>query len=146
MQCSDVMKTDIVTIHEEDDLAMAARKMRDFGVGFLPVLDERGRPVGTITDRDVAIRAVAEDRLPSAICVEDVMTREVVSCDPDTDLRDAEEKMASARKSRLMICDSDGVLVGVISLSDVARWEDESSYAASTLRDIASREAPAPEP
>jgi CBS domain-containing protein len=69
MQCQQVMKQDVEFVTPEDNIHTAARKMRDKGVGFLPVCDENGKPVGTLTDRDIAIRVAADDARPSNIGV-----------------------------------------------------------------------------
>ena len=71
------------------------------------------------------------------------MTREVVSCTLGDDLRDAERLMQEHRKSRIMVCDTDGKLQGVISLSDIAETEDEE-IAGRTLREVSSREVAQP--
>ena len=88
--------------------------------------------LGTITDRDIAIRLVAAKK-PGTTTVEDVMTREVISCSPKDDIRRAQELMAENHKSRIMCLDTGGRLVGVISLSDIAQHE-HGARAAETLR------------
>ena len=62
MQCSELMKTDIECAYRETTLREAAQRMRDQRIGFLPICDEGRHPVGTITDRDIVVRAVAEGR------------------------------------------------------------------------------------
>jgi CBS domain-containing protein len=113
--------------------------MRDQNVGFLPVCEQRTKPVGTITDRDIAIRVVAEDK-PNTTPVDQVMTSEVISARPDDDLQTAQELMAKHHKSRIMCVDDRGMLVGVISLSDIAQHEDQGR-ASRTLREVSEREA-----
>lgn len=140
MQCAQVMKHDYESVTPEDNVHTAARKMRDRGVGFLPVVDENRKPVGTITDRDIAVRVAAQDERPSNVGVQDAMTTEVVVCRPNDDLRDAEEAMATARKARIMVVNDDGQLVGVISLSDVIEREQDDRLAAYALRLVAERE------
>jgi CBS domain-containing protein len=118
-----------------------AKLMKKENVGFVPVCNEDGEPVGTITDRDIALRVVAEGR-GADTRIDDVMTREVVACHVGDELADAERLMRENRKSRVMVLD-DGKLVGVISLSDVIEAEDEG-VAADTMRAVASREARQP--
>lgn len=137
MKCGDVMKTDIEILDGRATVLDAAKRMRGRGVGFLPVCDDVKRPLGTLTDRDIVLRVVAEGR-PVETSVTDVMTLEVVSCRPEDDISVAAAKMAENRKSRIMVVGDDNALVGVISLSDLAQ-HDES--AADTLRDVADREA-----
>lgn len=140
MQCEQVMKRDFESVKPDDNVHTAARKMRDRGVGFLPVCDDEGRPVGAITDRDIAVRVAADDARPSNVSVREVMTPEVLVCSPFDDLRIAEQAMAEARRSRIMCVNDDGRLVGVLSLSDVLEREEDPRLAAYTLQLIASRE------
>jgi CBS domain-containing protein len=136
MLCSEVMKLDPICLEISEPALLAARRMRDENIGFIPVCDSSGRIVGTVTDRDITVRLVAND-LGAATPLAEVMTNEVVACRADDVLEDAERSMEQAHKSRIMCLDGDGRLVGVISLSDIARREDASH----TLREIASREA-----
>ena len=119
MRIGDLMKhkPEYVVVH--DTCRAAARRMRDENIGFLPVCDPDGRVIGTLTDRDLAIRLVAEG-MQFDLPVSDVMSREVVACYPDDDLERAEQVMAAARKSRLVVLDGDGRLAGVVILSDIA--------------------------
>ena len=74
MQCSEIMEQDIQLVHRDDEVASAAKTMRDAEIGFLPVCDrENNKIVGTLTDRDIAIRLVAEGKEPRR-SVSDVMT------------------------------------------------------------------------
>jgi CBS domain-containing protein len=138
MQCKDIMKTDIECVSEKTSIQAAARKMSVQNVGFLPVCSSDMRAVGTITDRDLAIRGVAEG-LPADTPVKSLMTREVIACRPEDDLDRARELMAEHHKSRIMCIDRDGRLEGVISLSDLAQLDEASSI--DTLRHVSSREA-----
>jgi CBS domain-containing protein len=133
------MKRDVKCLTERDTVHTAARSMADNNIGFMPVCDDDGKVVGTVTDRDLALRVLGAN-LTSATQVCDVMTREVVSCDADDDLVDAEKRMAEHRKSRMLICDPDGKPIGVISLSDIAQFE-KSARAADTMRKVSEREA-----
>ncbi len=139
MRCQEIMKQDLECISPRDSVEEAAQRMRDENIGFLPVCDESKKVLGTLTDRDIAVRVVAA-RKPASTAVEDVMTREVVACKPRDDIRDAEQAMAEHRKSRIVCCDDDGVLVGVISLSDIVRNEG-ARRATSTLMQVSEREA-----
>ena len=133
------MKRTIACVSPDASVQTAAAKMRDENVGFLPICDPEMRVLGTITDRDLAIRVLADAR-PATTPVSDVFTHEVVACRSEDDLRRAEELMSEHQKSRIMCVDADGRLAGVISLSDVAQWET-GSRAAQTLRDVSQREA-----
>jgi CBS domain-containing protein len=139
MRCEDIMKRDVECIDPTQSVQEAARRMLTTNVGFLPVCDSSGKVLGAITDRDIAIRVVAEG-LPLTTAAADVMTPEVVSCRPDDDVTDAELLMGAHRKSRMMVTDDNECLVGVISLSDIAQVE-EGSRASQTMREITEREA-----
>jgi CBS domain-containing protein len=140
MLCMDVMRRDVLRIAPTDTVEAAARRMRDANVGFLPVCDGAGRVLGTVTDRDITIRATAEGRLPAACTIEDVMTPEVVSCRGADELSRAEELMGRRKKSRILVTREDGRLEGVLSLSDVAQFEGTRQTGA-TVREITTREA-----
>ena len=138
MRCADIMKTDLECVTPETTVQTAAQRMRIENVGFLPVCDSSKKVVGTITDRDLAIRVLADAR-PESLPVQDVMTRDIVSCRPEDDLRVAEELMARHRKSRIVCLDGRDQLVGVISLSDIADRND-GNRAVRTMQGVSSRE------
>ncbi|KYF72154.1 hypothetical protein BE17_53120 [Sorangium cellulosum] len=140
MLCREIMKTEVQCIMAEDTIQAAARKMRDANVGFLPVCDEAWRVLGTLTDRDLAIRVLADNR-PLSTKAADVMSREVIACRPDDDVLRAEQLMGQHHKSRVLCTEADGRLVGVISLSDIARREDDRNTA-QTVRRVTERRQP----
>ena len=142
MLCREVMKKNVALCTERLSVEACARMMRDNNIGFLPVVDAERQVVGVITDRDLAVRVLAED-LPPGTRVEVVMTRDVRICRPYDELQEAEWKMSTLRKSRLVVADGDGHCVGVVSLSDVAQ-ADKRSTAGGVLRAVTRREAPAP--
>jgi CBS domain-containing protein len=131
------MKTDVACAAPQASVESAARTMRDQNIGFLPVCDEAMHVIGTLTDRDIALRVVANS-LPTLTAVESVMTREVVSCRPEDDLDYARELMGRNRKSRIMCISREGQLVGVISLSDLAQLDENDGR--DTLRRVSGRE------
>ena len=139
MQCEVLMKTYVECVSPQDSVETAAQVMRARNIGFLPVCDEKSdRVVGTLTDRDIAIRVVA-DHKPATTPVASVMTRDAVVCRPQDDITIAEDLMAENLVSRIMCVDEDGELVGVISLSDIALMDGEQ--AARTLEQVSAREA-----
>ena len=140
MRCMDVMKKDLFIVGPDDTVQVAAERMRNTNVGFLPVTGKDGRVIGTLTDRDIAIRVAAADRLASSCLVGEVMTSEVVSCRATDDLTKAEELMAEHLKSRMLVTNDEGHLQGVLSLSDIAQFEWARRTGA-TIREITAREA-----
>ncbi len=139
MKCQEVMKKNVHCVTPQTTVAAAAQKMRDENVGFLPVCDESKKVLGTLTDRDLAIRVVAGS-LTSQVPVRDVMTEEVVTCRADDDLKTAQTVMGERKKSRIICVDERGDLAGVISLSDLGKY-DESTRTLRTMRKVTSREA-----
>jgi CBS domain-containing protein len=140
MHCSDIMKTDVQCCGRDESVEAAAERMKERNVGFLPVCDDSGAVVGTITDRDLAVRVLGDHRKASETLVHDVMTADVVCCSPEDDLSIAEDLMAQHRKSRIICADDRRLPVGIISLSDIARAE-ESPKASQLLEAVATREA-----
>lgn len=139
MRCDEIMRADVEWVYLDATVREAAARMRDRDIGFLPVVDRQGMVIGTLTDRDITIRVVADGgdlATPVTMC----MTREVIGCFQSDDVRKAEELMALYQKTRVVVLDDRGMLAGVISLSDLARCRDEHE-AAETLRDVKS-EAP----
>jgi CBS-domain-containing membrane protein len=137
MLCEEIMKRQVECIGLNDTAQSAAQRMLEAGVGFLPVCDQAQKAIGTITDRDIAIRVVARG-LPANAKMADIMTREVISCGPKDDIRKAERVMARNHKSRIVCLDEEGLLVGVISLSDIA--ERDRERVGDTLAEVSERE------
>jgi CBS domain-containing protein len=140
MRVDEVMKTQVECVRRESSIGDAARLMRDHDVGFLPVCDAAMHPVGAVTDRDLAVRGLAQ-RLGPEDPVSRVMTTDLLACRPSDDIQEAESLMARDKKARIMVTDPAGKLVGVISLSDLI--DRDERRAVRTLREVSSREAQA---
>lgn len=110
--------TPAVTCRPETSLLEAAGSMETENVGSIVVLDHVGQVVGIVTDRDLALRGLGRERLPSTPVAE-VMTRDVVLIREDADLFDASQQMASAECRRLPVVGLDGTLRGVVTLDDL---------------------------
>ena len=139
MLCRDLMKGDVLCITAQTTVAEAAAIMRDEQIGFLPVCDEARNVIGTLTDRDITVRVVAEYE-PTDQSVELFMSTDVVTCRSDDDLAIAQDLMGEMQISRIVCLDEDGELDGVISLSDIAQVGDGTD-ATATLRSVTVREA-----
>jgi CBS domain-containing protein len=100
-------------------VADAAAEMKRHLVGAVVVVSDDGRPVGLLTDRDIALRVVAEERDPGRTPVEDVMTRSVASVPENATIERATEVMRDCGIRRLPIVDDDNRLVGLVSFDDV---------------------------
>ena len=140
MQCRDVMLRFSYRCVETDTAVDCARLMRDHAIGFLPVVDRGGRLIGVVTDRDLVIRQLAENRPPNTP-VNDLMTRSgLLTCHAEEELRAVEARMAKAEKSRAVVIDRDGRCVGVVSMSDIAQVEKPEEVGR-VLHDVTKREA-----
>ncbi|HMN97801.1 MAG TPA: CBS domain-containing protein [Miltoncostaeaceae bacterium] len=112
MTVREAMAADVRSVTTDQDVAAAARLMRDGGTGFLPVL-EGGAPVGVVTDRDLVVRVLAEGGDGSTV-VGEVMTRDVTTIGPDEDLSAAADAMRAQEVRRLVVVEGEAV-VGVLS-------------------------------
>jgi CBS domain-containing protein len=124
MKVSEAMTTDVRIASPSQTIQQAARMMAEIDAGVLPVGDN-DRLVGMITDRDIAIRAVAEGKAPTTK-VRDIMSEEVLYCFDDQDLDEVAQNMSEMKIRRLPVVNRDKRLVGIISLGDLARNEDTS--------------------
>jgi CBS domain-containing protein len=114
----DVMTPKVQSVNQEQPVVEAARLMRTEDVGSLPVVED-GRLVGTLTDRDIVLRAVAEGADPKVVRVGDIASHEPITVSPEQDLDEAVSLMAKHRVRRLPVV-ADGALVGILAQADVA--------------------------
>jgi|SRR5579884_1302225 len=119
----DVMTERPRTISKGDKVVDAARLMREEDAGVVPIVDG-DRLVGVVTDRDIAVRLVADGRDPQSTSVEEIASRELVTVDPQQSLDEALRLMAQHQVRRLPVCEEDGRLVGIVAQADVARHGD----------------------
>jgi len=121
MKVSDVMTTNVRTCFTSDSLGAAAQLMWDHDCGCVPVLNEGGWVVGMLTDRDICMAAFFQGVPIGEIKVSAVMSRRLFDCSADDDLSVAEGIMRDKKVRRLPVLSKHGRLVGLISLSDIAR-------------------------
>ena len=120
----EVMTSKLCSIDTDKSVAYAAKMMRDEDVGIAPIV-EGDRLVGVLTDRDIAVRVVAEGRDPEQMKVTEVASRDVVTLDPQQDLDEALRLMARHQVRRLPVVEEDGRLVGIVAQADVAQDVDK---------------------
>jgi CBS domain-containing protein len=121
------MSTDLCAVPTGSTLVEAARAMRDRDIGDVLVVDDDGFLAGIVTDRDIAVRAVAEGRDPSGVTVDEIYTDSVVvTTSPAEDLDAAADIMRRSAVRRLPVVD-EGRVVGVVSLGDLAIQDDPES-------------------
>ena len=121
----DVMTSNPRSIDADKSVAYAAKMMRDEDVGVAPIVED-DKLIGMLTDRDIAIRVVAEGRNPDQVIVRDVASKQVVTIDPQQGLDEALRIMAKHKVRRLPVVEEDGKLVGVVAQADVARKGDDT--------------------
>ena len=115
------MTRDCVAVAASATLDEVVRWMAALDCGALPVVGDGRQVLGMVTDRDVCLLAQSRGRRLVELRVVDAMSREVVACAPDDDVRTAQNLMRDAQVRRLPVVDADGVLVGVITLGQIAR-------------------------
>ncbi|MET4258604.1 CBS domain-containing protein [Bradyrhizobium sp. S3.12.5] len=133
MQVREIMTPSVHIADPNMTIREAARWMRADNVGALPV-GENDRLVGMITDRDIVMRAVAEERSAGNTSVREVMSEGVCYCFEDDDVEGASQQMATHQVRRLPVLNRQKRLVGVVALADVSRTDDECAQDA--LKDI----------
>jgi len=121
----DTMTSNPCSIDADKPVSYAAKMMRDEDVGLAPIV-EGDRLVGTLTERDIALRVVAEGRDPEKTTVREVASKDAVTVDPGQGLNDALQLMAQHQVRRLPVVEEDGQLVGVVAQADVAEHAEPS--------------------
>lgn len=120
MLVRDLMSHRFESIDYKAAVRNAAKQMRDLDIGMLPV-NENGEIVGTVTDRDITVRVTANGSDPNTTLVADIMSNEVYACTDDDTLEEAARLMEMHQLHRLMVTNTSGKFVGILSLADIAR-------------------------
>ncbi|HEX7530864.1 MAG TPA: CBS domain-containing protein [Pyrinomonadaceae bacterium] len=138
MKCSEVMTDNPVCCLPGDLVSQAARVMRREHVGPVPVIsDEQTRElIGIVTDRDLAIKVVAESRDSNKTTVGEVMTNTIIACREDDDMSSAIAAMEEHQIRRIPVIDQGGRIVGIISQADVATRVHEPKRTAEMVEEI----------
>jgi len=116
----DVMTSNPTTVQPTASVQEAARCMRDEDVGIVPIT-EGDRLVGTVTDRDIAMRVVAEGKDPQSTTAADIASKNLVTVDPQQPLEEALRLMAQHQVRRLPVVEEDGKLAGILAQADIAQ-------------------------
>jgi CBS domain-containing protein len=135
MRIKECMTEDVVIAAPTQTIRDAARMMRNIDAGFIPV-GENDRLVGTITDRDIAVRGIADGKGPET-AIRDLMSKEVLYCYEDDDMDEVSDEMAELQIRRMPVLNREKRLVGVISLGDIAQAADgDLARSATTLNGV----------
>lgn len=135
MKISEIMTKNVCCASENDTLKAVASYMKQNDTGFIPVNNSEGDLSGIITDRDIVIRAVADNSELSTLHASDIMSRNIVTLSPDHSPIEASRLMSRAKVRRLPVTEKNKV-VGVLSLGDLSRSEHMFSETASAFCDI----------
>jgi CBS domain-containing protein len=120
MQVREIMKREFRSIARDATVRDAARLMSETGIGMLPV-EDRKEIVGTVTDRDITIRATASGADPNTTPVSEVMSNKVFTCVEEDELQQAAQIMEDNQIRRLMVQNDKGEFVGMLTIADLAR-------------------------
>lgn len=137
MTLRDVMTNQVVRIHPEETVTVAARMLEHNNIGAIPVCGSDGRLCGVVTDRDIITRCLAAGKAPQSTTVREVMTNKVYVGRPDMEVTMAASLMGREQIRRLPVMEN-GRLCGMVSLGDLARKEESSIEAADALAEISS--------
>jgi CBS domain-containing protein len=145
MKCKEIMTEDPACCLPGDTVDQAAQLMKDEEVGPVPVgADQQTkRLLGIVTDRDLALKVVADARQIAAVKVEEVMTRSPVTCHADDDLQTAIDAMEKHQVRRIPIVDDNNQIIGIIAQADIATRVREPELTAEVVEEI-SKSATAP--
>ncbi len=138
----DIMTEDVATASPDTTLDEIARMMRDEDTGAIPVVED-DELVGIITDRDIVIRCIAEQKQPSDVAAEEILSEQLEVVEPDADVEEAARIMARRQIRRLPVV-KNGLLVGMVSLGDIAVKAGEEE-AGETLEEVSHGVKPVPQ-
>jgi len=141
MNVEAVMTRDVAVVNPTDSVRAAAAVLKQLNIGSAPVCNGRSL-VGMLTDRDIAVRAVADGRDPLNTPVEQVMTRDVVYCFEDQDVQEVADAMAASQVRRMPILNRQHELVGIVSLGDLAVDLSDDELTGEVLEEVSQPSRP----
>jgi CBS domain-containing protein len=134
MKVRDIMTNEVATATLDSTVEDIAGMMKEEDTGAIPVVDD-GELAGIVTDRDIVIRCIAEGKDPAETTVEDILTEELHTIEPDADVDEAARLMSDRQIRRLPVVEQ-GELIGVISLGDIAVKQGDADTVGESLQDI----------
>lgn len=135
MQVNEIMNKSVISISPSETASFAARLFTRHNIGSVPICSADGKLHGILTDRDIILRCIAADIDPRTTAVRDIMSNSTVSISPTADISSASNLMAQKQIRRLPVVENDKV-VGIISLSDIAKHCSSKIEVGRTLADI----------
>ena len=121
MQIDQIMSKPVFTCGINDNLNIAAQLMWEHDCGAIPVVNDEGRLVGIVTDRDICMATYTQGSSPQAIPVSTAMAKDVRSCQPDDSIETVEQLMRESQVRRIPVVDDEGRPIGLVSLNDITR-------------------------
>lgn len=130
LEVGDLMTRNVFSVRASEPLSTAAKLLWDHDCGVIPVVEDSGeRVVGMVTDRDICMATWSRNLAPSLIATSDAMSQGLVSCSPTDSIETAEGIMRSRKVRRLPVLDAEGKMVGLLSVTDIARVARQPSSA-----------------
>jgi CBS domain-containing protein len=136
MKVGDVMARSVELVGADDNIQAAARQMAEYDIGAI-LVGTPDRLDGILTDRDIIVRMVVEGRDPKDMRVREAMSSKLCSCGPDDPIEAAFQAMRDHQIRRMPVLDAGGKLVGIVTMSDLAKASPVPEPAAQALREIA---------
>jgi CBS domain-containing protein len=137
MKVRELMKSEVKACRPSDSLNIAARIMWENDCGCVPVVDSDNRVLGILTDRDVCMAAYTQGLSLHLLQAESAMASPAVCCTPTDKLDTAEKLMRDVKVRRLPVCDREGRLLGILSLSDIARTVEREGVPENRMAEVA---------
>jgi CBS domain-containing protein len=136
MQVRDIMTRDVQVVSPETSVFEAAKKMRAFDIGCLPVCKGK-RCIGIFTDRDIVIRVIATQRQPENTLVSDIMTTDIVYCSESDEISKVVKLMEDKQVRRILVLDDDRCPIGICSVGDLALDSGDLQMAGEVMHEVA---------
>ncbi len=124
LKVEDIMVESVITIDAEAPVMKAVKIMNENEIGCL-IVTRKGKAIGIITERDLLKRVIGKSRNPKATKVREIMTKPLIAGHPDMDLEEATKLMFKMKIKKLPVVEADGDLRGLITLTDVARFQPQ---------------------
>ena len=138
MEVKKIMTKNPACCTSDSTLQEVAHMMEMYDCGCIPVVEDHktNKPVGTITDRDIAIRSLSENKNPLEMKASDIMTTDIETVTPETSLEQCRDKMEERQIRRILVVDKTGRCVGIVAQADIVQNESNSRQTAEFIRDV----------
>ncbi len=140
IRCKEIMSRKVLSATRDATLQDVAKLLKQGDIGILPIVDDSNRLIGLVTDRDIVVRAVADGTDVTKTIVGDIMSTETFTAGPDDFAFEAVRTMGDKQVRRVPIIDGQGVLLGIVSMADIALEMEDEKEIAETLEEISSGE------